>query len=135
MLQARWRRSISVYKKLNFIRHLALPSVLWSLARNKNAASLAYLINEAKSLVCRAVCPEIVWKFSPDITWSQLNLGRKRQGTLKISNMELYSWSNIWNKLLNINDCNTVGVFTDREMCLRHPDIKNKSALTSIIKC
>lgn len=135
MLQARWRRSISVYKKLNFIRHLALPSVLWSLARNKNAASLAYLINEAKSLVCRAVCPEIVWKFSPDITWNQLNLGRKRQGTLKISNMELYSWSNIWNKLLNINDCNTVGVFTDREMCLRHPDIKNKSALTSIIKC
>lgn len=39
------------------------------------------------------------------------------------------------NYLLIMNDCNTAGVFTDRGMCVRHPDIKNKSALASIIKC
>lgn len=33
------------------------------------------------------------------------------------------------------NDCNAASVFSDRGICLKHSDIKNKSALTSIIKC
>lgn len=47
----------------------------------------------------------------------------------------MFSWSNVWNKLLTINECNTAEVFTERGMCVRHADIKNKSDLASIIKC
>lgn len=47
----------------------------------------------------------------------------------------MFSWSMYGINYLQENDCNTTWVFTDRGMCVRHPDIKNKSGLASIIKC
>lgn len=109
---------------------------LWALAKARCACSpFEHCINEIEGCVLYAV---YVLQHFESLAGNPCGADcRKKEAksspvfkNQKYFSEVMYEINCLWE-----NDCNAASVFGDRGICLKHSDIKNKSALTSIIKC